>query len=168
VLAKYGVCPEALWPYEDERLIRKPADDCYIQALGFRAIAYRRVRSLYELKHALASGLPVAIGIAVYESFESAMVAKTGDVPMPNRGWVCRESLLGWHAVTAVGYNDLERKIICRNSWGASWGRAGHFFLSYEYILDPSLSGDFWTCTQTSLDAVAMNADPESEEPINV
>ena len=39
---------------------------------------------LSNIKQVLNAGKPVAIGIAVYDSFESPMVASTGLVPLPN------------------------------------------------------------------------------------
>lgn len=42
------------------------------------------------------------MGIAVYESFESQEVARTGEVPMPKPD----EKMLGGHAILCCGYND--------------------------------------------------------------
>ena len=52
---------------------------------------------------------------------------------------------IGGHAVLAVGYDDEDHVFICRNSWGASWGDAGYFYMPYAYLLDSNLSSDFWT-----------------------
>ncbi len=40
------------------------------------------------------------------------------------------------HAVIAVGYGDMagERVILIRNSWGDSWGVAGHIWLTEDYL----------------------------------
>ena len=67
------------------------------------------------MKGCLASGYPFVFGFTVYDSFESQQVAKTGVVPMPAAG----ESVLGGHAVMAVGYDDSQQRFIVRNSWGA-------------------------------------------------
>ena len=37
---------------------------------------------------------------------------------------------MGGHAVSCVGYNDVERYWICKNSWGA-WGEGGFFRIRY-------------------------------------
>jgi C1A family cysteine protease len=55
------------------------------------------------LKAALAEGLPVVIGVLIYESFESPEVARTGKVPYPKKS---QERVLGGHALLAVGYTD--------------------------------------------------------------
>ncbi len=80
-------------------------------------------------------------GFAVYESFESETVAKTGRVPMPKPG----EAEIGGHAVMAVGYNDASGSFIVRNSWGPAWGDHGYFTMPYAYLADNDLSDDFWT-----------------------
>ena len=99
---------------------------------------------LTALKSALAEGFQVAIGIQVYDSFESNQVAQNGVVPLPRRG----EQFLGGHAVLAVGYKDdamIKGRgvVICRNSWGESWGDKGYFYLPYSYFV--SYVTDMWT-----------------------
>ena len=56
----------------------------------------------------LADGCPIVFGFSVYESFESADVAHTGVVPLPPRG----ETLVGGHAVVAVGYDDAQQRFL--------------------------------------------------------
>jgi C1A family cysteine protease len=106
------------------------------------AILYQRLLpNLNQLKGCLALGYPFVFGFSVYESFESATVARTGKVPMPKP----REALLGGHAVLTVGYDDVEERFLMRNSWGASWGMAGYFTMPFDYLVDPNLCDDFWT-----------------------
>jgi C1A family cysteine protease len=61
------------------------------------------------------------------------------------------ERQLGGHAVMAVGYDDENQWLIVMNSWGASWGDKGFFYLPYEYITNNNLSDDFWTIRQVTL-----------------
>ena len=106
------------------------------------AIRYLRVtQSLSQLKGCLAEGFPVIFGFSVYESFESPRVAKTGEVEMPRAS----ESFMGGHAVLAVGYDERSQRFIVRNSWGKGWGKRGYFTMPYPYLLQSSLSRDFWT-----------------------
>ena len=81
------------------------------------------------------------LGFSVYESFETPAVTKSGDAPMPSSS----ERQLGGHAVLAVGYDDRSQRFLLRNSWGPRWGKKGYFTLPYAYLLDESLSDDFWT-----------------------
>lgn len=139
---KQGVCAESLWPYNISKFTKKPTAACYKVALTHKISAYLQVaQNLDQIKGCLVTGSPVIIGFTVYESFESQQVADTGMMPMPQSG----EQELGGHAVLVVGYRDSDQHWIVRNSWGSSWGDAGHFYMPYQYLLSSSLSSDFWT-----------------------
>jgi C1A family cysteine protease len=60
---------------------------------------------------------------------------------MPQQG----ETVVGGHAVLAMGYDDAKRVFLVRNSWGPAWGDGGYFYMPYAYLLDDNLSDDFWT-----------------------
>jgi C1A family cysteine protease len=141
-VAKRGACGEAHWPYEIDRFRDKPGRECYAQGRNHQAIRYLRLnQSLGQLKGCLAEGFPFVFGFSVYESFESAPVATTGEVEMPR----AKEEFLGGHAVLAVGYDEGTQRFIVRNSWGTKWGKRGYFTMPYPYLLQSSLSRDFWT-----------------------
>ncbi|MDD5543349.1 MAG: C1 family peptidase [Acidobacteriia bacterium] len=141
-VAKQGACPETQWPYVIAKFRKLPPRPCYTHGLQHQAIQYQRlVSNLNQMKGCLASGFPFVFGFAVYESFESPQVAKTGHAPMPSSG----EGQLGGHAVLAVGYDDAKQWFIVRNSWGSQWGMKGYFTLPYAYLTDPNLADDFWT-----------------------
>jgi C1A family cysteine protease len=154
---KFGVCPEPQWPYVISRFATKPTQACYNAALENVVTRTTRLHaSEPAMKACLAAGVPFVVGFQVFESFESAAVASTGDVQMPKKGEKC----LGGHAVLCVGYDDARRVWIMRNSWGGDWGDSGYFYMPYEYLLDPSLSGDLW-----SIDAVALPPLPAPPAP---
>jgi C1A family cysteine protease len=141
-VAKQGACDEKHWPYRIEDFRQKPSRPRYAEGKKNQAIQYLRLTpALSQLKGCLAEGFPFVFGFSVYESFESPEVAKTGHAGMPRAG----ESLLGGHAVMAVGYDESKQWFIVRNSWGRKWGMQGYFTLPYPYLLQPSLSSDFWT-----------------------
>ena len=154
-VANLGACSEDEWPYDDTPPVsdggkfpdgardgEKPPPQCYTDALQNRVTAYSRVlRDPDQLRGCLAAGYPFVFGFTVYESFESADVAKSGVVPMPQPG----EQVLGGHAVLAAGYDDSAQTFTVRNSWGPDWGQAGYFTLPYAYLTATGLSSDFWT-----------------------
>lgn len=141
-LAQKGVCTEQLWPYTQAHLLHKPPKSDYKAALPNRITQYAAVsQDLSSMKATLAGGLPFQIGFTVYDSFESDAVASTGIVPMPD---LTRESVLGGHAVLAVGYDDATQRFIVRNSWGSSWGMQGYFTVPYAYFTNPNLASDLW------------------------
>jgi C1A family cysteine protease len=142
VVVKEGVCPESDWPYDITRFADKPPERLYKEASRDRVSSYLRLQqSLVQLRACLAEGFPFLFGFSVFASMESDRVKRTGRVPLPRPG----DSLLGGHAICAVGYDDREQSFIFRNSWGAGWGDQGYGYLPYAYLLDPGLAADFWT-----------------------
>ena len=176
-LALFGSPPEKYWSYalggtnasHDPPKGSPPTgypgiDDappafCYSYASNYQALSYFRLdekaagipsknkdSTLLEIKQTLASSLPVMFGFQVFESIKGAV---DGKIPYPKRG----ESILGGHAVLAVGYDDSlsigsgdNEKVgafLIRNSWGESWGDRGYGWLPYEYVLG-GLAEDWW------------------------
>jgi C1A family cysteine protease len=141
-VATTGYCFETTWPYDIAKFTVQPPPACYAEAKLHVVKQYMRLgQNLAQMKGCLAAGFPFVFGFTVYDSFESPAVAKTGIVPMPGPG----ESVLGGHAVLCVGYDDSKQLFIVRNSWGSGWGQAGYFEIPYAYLMDHSLSSDFWT-----------------------
>jgi len=140
VLAQIGVCPESDWPYDISTYTNTPTDKMVADAAAYKVAEYHRITNLASLKAALAEGLPVVIGIDVYESFESDEVDNTGIVPMPD---TTKEECLGGHAVLVVGYDDEKSQLIVRNSWGICWAKLGYFYLPYDYFT--KYANDCWT-----------------------
>lgn len=141
-VAKIGACDETVWPYDIAKFAEKPPQAAFDAAAECKASRYSRVVightvGLGQLKAALVSGLPVVFGFTVYESFESAEVARTGVMPLPSH----REQVMGGHCVAAVGYDDARQWLVCRNSWGSGWGQQGYFMMPYSFALTGS---DFW------------------------
>jgi len=141
VLNTIGVCPESDWPYDISTFTNPPDEQDIIDAAAYKIKEYHRIGSLPQLKAALAEGLPVVIGIEVYDSFEADSVSLTGLVPVPDP---TRESLLGGHAVLVVGYDDSKEYLIVRNSWGTSWGDAGYCYIPYAFYTGGYMM-DLWT-----------------------
>ena len=136
-----GAPHEQLWPYEPAKFQVKPGARAYADGRKHAAVLYQRVaQEIRQLRGCLASGYPFVFGFSVYESFESDAVAASGRVPLPT----AKETMVGGHAVLAVGYDHPARRFIVRNSWGRSWGVGGYFTMPYEYLLDSNLSDDFW------------------------
>jgi C1A family cysteine protease len=140
-VAQVGVCSESLWPYAIARFRNRPTARCFKEAADHQAIVYRRVLPVqHQMQGCLASGTPFVFGFSVYESFESAAVARTGTVPMPRP----TERVLGGHAMLAVGYDDASQRFLLRNSWGTGWGKQGYCTMPYAYLTDAQLAADFW------------------------
>jgi C1A family cysteine protease len=144
-MSKVGTCPETMWPYDIEKFAKRPPIKAYKDTARFQFKNYYRVTDFEDIKIAVAAKNPVALGIMIYSSFETAKVAKDGLVPMPNKR---REQLLGGHAVLIMGYDDDKKLVKVRNSWGTSWGDKGYFYLPYDWFdPDQDLASDMWTAT---------------------
>jgi C1A family cysteine protease len=145
-VATLGACIEEAWPYDIGKFAQRPPDYCYYDGLQRQAIEYLRVEQTGDaILKCLADGYPIAFGFTVYASFESNEVASRGVIGMPKR----YEQPVGGHAVVLVGYDRSERMFLVRNSWGATWGQAGYFWMPFDYVLNQDLADDFWTIRKT-------------------
>ncbi len=142
---QYGACKEDAWPYDITKYDSKPPQSCYTEALNYQTLTYVGLSDFNDIQTALAGGLPVQIGILVFESFEK--VGSDGMVPLPKS----TEKLMGGHAVLAVGYKTINNSpyLIVRNSWGTGWGDHGYFYLPASYLNQTYSDGrnyadDFW------------------------
>ncbi len=149
-VAKQGVPPESDWPYSENMSVvtEKPDAKAYTDALQHTVISYHRISArtasaaLNLMKSCLADGYPFVFGFTVYSAFEGPVVAKTGILKMPD---LKKEQVEGGHAVLCVGYDDKMQSVLVRNSWGASWGLKGYFWMPYDYISSSKLASDMWT-----------------------
>jgi C1A family cysteine protease len=142
-VATIGAPPETDWPYDITQFAVQPPPQAYADAKLDLVSTYAKVpQSLAQMQGCLAEGFPIVFGFTVYSSFESAAVASTGIVPMPN---TTKETVLGGHCMLIVGYDDSKRVFIVRNSWNTTWGMKGYCTMPYEYLTNAHLSSDFWT-----------------------
>jgi len=137
-----GVCPETDWPYDIAKFQEKPSGKAFSDAAKTKATVYYKIaQDVTEMKGCLTEGFPFVFGFTVYNYFETPQVANTGVVRLPTT----RDTVIGGHAVMAVGYDDNAQTFRIRNSWGAKWGQRGYFTMPYAYLMSPHLASDFWT-----------------------
>lgn len=86
------------------------------------------VRTLAQLKTALAKGMPVVVILYPPNSFNKAKTDLWASLPTEFRNTNTMA-----HAVLAVGYNDIKYggSIEIMNSWGDTWGNKG--FVTFRY-----------------------------------
>ena len=123
-LQLHGSCREPTWPYELGRVNMAPDYRAYQEAKNYKIVAPAWVQiNLQEMKSCLAQGFPFIFGIKLFTTFDQAK--STGVVPTPT--WMDQpRQAHGRHAMLAVGYDDLSRVFIVRNSWGERWVRRLH------------------------------------------
>jgi C1A family cysteine protease len=159
----FGVPPEKYWPYVIDKFDTEPSPFLYAFGGNYKTLQYVCLDPpgtspgalLTNIKTNVAAGIPAIFGFTVYDSIKQA--SATGKIPFPCKG----ESVLGGHAVDAVGYdNKMKIKntkcgqettgaILIRNSWGKSWGDDGYGWLPYEYVLKGQ-ADDWWTLIKAS------------------
>ena len=102
-----------------------------ITSLGtrYQISGYGLVTELKDLKNAIVMNGPVLTGL-----FVRSMV---GDDFWRGDG------KFGGHAVTIVGYNDRDRMLLLRNSWGTTYGTMGYHLLPYDVWDEESI--ETWT-----------------------
>jgi C1A family cysteine protease len=146
-LSNYGVCIDNLWPYVESKFKEKPNEQSWAEAKHRSAdLQYARLITLDDMIHCISSGYPFAFGISLYgkEEDDIDLDNLTSENPILNLP-TKNETLIGGHALMAVGY-DTERKIIkVRNSWGNDWCQNGYFDLPFDYITNDDLTDDIWT-----------------------
>lgn len=139
VLNQFGICAEQEDSYNPNDYQAPPTTQQLKDALTYKAGAYHSILALDDIKTCINSGYRTRIGMAVYESFENT--GSDGLVPIPNTN---SEQILGGHETLVWGYDDTIRipgasmlgALRVRNSWGASWGLGGDYWLSYQ-LADP-------------------------------
>jgi C1A family cysteine protease len=154
-----GVPPERYWPYNVADYDVEPTAFVYALGQNYQALSYYRLDPLgttpsvllARIKQYIGAGLPSMFGFTVYSSI--AQAATTGKIPFPYAG----DTILGGHAVMAVGYDDAIQikhshpnapattgALLIRNSWGAEWGASGYGWLPYDYVIR-GLADDWWS-----------------------
>ncbi|MBA4851472.1 C1 family peptidase [Emticicia sp. BO119] len=149
-LHKLGACTEETWPYDTKKVNEKPHSDTYSEAANFKVQETKYVPTdLKAWKQCLAEGYPIIFGIALFKGFDSCNQNK-GIVPMPSPDEAGRQAH-GLHAMLCVGYSEVDKMFIVRNSWGEQWGDKGYCYMPYDYVINTKLNmGDSWMIARTA------------------
>lgn len=141
-LKAFGACSERTWPFALERINQRPDPAAYTEASEILVEGAEEVPvDLTVWRQALAEGHPIVFGLRLYKSFDAHRAGKV-PMPLPDEGERGEHS---GHAMLCVGYSDVDRVFIVRNSWGEIWGDKGYCYIPYDYLMDPRHNpGDSW------------------------
>jgi C1A family cysteine protease len=144
-IANYGVCQESVYPYTSS-YTALPSLTAFTSSKKFRQFTYLFIsQDLMSIKNSLRTyNSPIIFGIMIYSSFLTETSSKTGIIPLPDKN---KDTLLGGHCMTIVGYNDTTQMFTCGNSWGTNWGVKGYCYIPYKYLIDRTLASDFCVTT---------------------
>ena len=153
-LKDYGTVNEEEWQYNDDTEDTEhqgpPPENCFYTKRYYsnQPVYIRELSIINDIKTILlgsniVSAAPVTIGFALYESFNSYSTRRTGWVTIP----LPEEEITGYHAMLIVGWDDVDKVFIVRNSWSTSWaaenkdGMPGHALIPYKYIKEYTHNG---------------------------
>lgn len=120
-----GVGAESQFPYTPQN------QPCQHISPIVKVTTYDREVTQDARMRAIATNGPVLAGMRVFEDFHYY------------RGGVYRHVIgvqRGLHAVCVVGYDNIDRYWIVKNSWGHGWGEQGFFRIAFG---ECGLDGDF-------------------------
>jgi hypothetical protein len=161
IFTSYALPPESLWNYTPSNYSRLPPSATYNSPpISSKQIKYFPIiQTDANIMNSIYLKNPVIFGIYVYTSLLSAVVAKTGIIPLPNTQ---KERLQGGHCVFIVGwtkYQNVDYYII-QNSWGTNWGNTGsttfapnngtnggYAYIPKAYVLNPRLAFELFSIT---------------------
>jgi len=118
-----GVVDEACFPYTPGD---QPCNRCNDWQSRLTKISHwHRIISTVEMKQWLATKGPLITVFIVYDDF---VHYKSGIYHHVSGAFA------GGHCVCCVGYDDVRRCWICKNSWGTNWGESGFFNIAYGEV----------------------------------
>ena len=157
---KYGVPSEDVWEFEKKNVNVKPPQEAYEKAKENKVLEYRRIshRDINAIKDALNNGYPVTFSTAVGKKF----IYLNGPLKYQKYGPVNNWSnkLIGYHAMTLVGYDDDLKAFIVENSWSEAWGDNGYGVFPYLAMIRDGI--DCWVATKCEFKS-SSNKDTNDE-----
>ena len=141
VLENQGVAPESLLPYDpnnfgqpiDPKVLAAAKTDELLKATKLDGPTQQD--TINNTKAAIASDYPAMFGMNWYNSFFSP--DGSGNLPQPGGG------VAGGHALSLFAFDDNHPNpsgttgaFRGRNSWNASWGLGGDFYIGFDLILN--------------------------------
>ncbi|MGH2664589.1 C1 family peptidase [Flavobacterium sp.] len=129
LIKNQGQCSNSQMPYVSGGCYTQPTTQQKTWASGRKTSGWFNVSTtnVNDIKYYLNQNYPVAACFDVNQSFY--------DIRLYNHVWSSLYgSRQGGHCVCIVGYDDATRQFKVLNSWGASWGRSGYFYVTYDNI----------------------------------
>lgn len=119
----HGLADPACYPYKTDNSAYTPTADRSGRTV--KISDYTWVGDLEQQKTWIDTVGPLAVCFAVYDDFYGYGSG------VYHRSTLATNKLAGYHCVLIVGYDEVQRCWLCKNSWGPGWGDHGYFRIGY-------------------------------------
>ncbi|GAB3015473.1 hypothetical protein GCM10027051_19130 [Niabella terrae] len=119
-LKSKGVVDEACFPYTGGDQACKTCSDAASRTT--KISGYTKLTTATTMKNWISTKGPLVGCFSVYQdfySYRSGVYRRTSN------------NYIGGHCIAVVGYDDVNKCWICKNSWGATFGESGYFRIGY-------------------------------------
>ena len=148
IMKNAGVCDEELYPYGIIGNTNSISDFIKDNAKQNVIKGYARILTIDSMKQSLINNGPCLIAFPVYNYTDQMWIKNDTS-----------DNLLGGHAMTVVGFDDLNQCFKIRNSWGKYWGENGY---TKYYYKDWGSHWEAWT----TIDDLSNNITPLTDEEL--
>ncbi|KAI9204273.1 uncharacterized protein BJ171DRAFT_582249 [Polychytrium aggregatum] len=121
-ISQNGVVTEDCFPYTAGTGQDQQCNDSNCQRTG--GISEASFGSVDEIKQHIMTYGAVFTGFTVYSDFDNCCTNNQIYMQQSNQQ-------VGGHAVSIVGWDEGNQAWLCKNSWTASWGTDGFFWIGY-------------------------------------
>ncbi|CAF1430628.1 unnamed protein product [Adineta ricciae] len=130
-------CLEKIWSYREHRKDTCPSDDAVENAANLLITGSMEIgHNLHEMKACLAQHIPFVFGLSINQREFQAQGKNKGCIQTPPEN---KPQPKNGHAMLAVGYSEIYKTFIVRNSWGPEWGDNGYCYIPCKYMLNQDL-----------------------------
>jgi hypothetical protein len=161
-LEMYGLCPETVWPYNDDAgpngtFRGPPRPEAYRAAYdSIAAFRAHRLDSqgealLDDIRALLDAGRLVVFGSAVSEAYCQNAFDPSKPLDAPTSS-----NIAGLHCQAIGDFSADGSSFDIVNDWNEGWGNAGWAKYKPAYLLDGN-SSDFWAVDSTPLNSIVDN-----------
>lgn len=123
IVRTYGDCYQSTYSKETDNITAAARE-----AKNFKFKTVSSLRSIDNVKASLANNGPCAVAFPCYSD--------------STEFWRGQGVADGGHCVAIVGYDDVAKRFLLRNSWGQGWGWGGYTYWPYD---DWGAAWEIWT-----------------------